>query len=125
MAPATVVDGRRGVTRWKPGDRVPGILFQNWLDGPLTAAKPAARDWRRHRRHAGVFVVLKEEGLVRSAGPPEAIRDPLRLPCAADGLERIGPRDRSQAGRTVLSQGTPAFPSLLCNFCAAQAPRAS
>ena len=52
------------VTAWKPGDRVAGIFMQNWLDGPLTAAKARGALGGDIDGMLADYVVLKEDGLV-------------------------------------------------------------
>jgi len=52
-----------GVSVWKPGDRVAGIFMQNWLDGPLTAAKARGALGGDIDGMLTDFVVLKEAGL--------------------------------------------------------------
>src|SRR6187402_2831887 len=53
-----------GVTRWKVGDRVAGIFFRDWVDGPFnlkyhgTAAGGSIHGWLRE------FVAYPEHGLV-------------------------------------------------------------
>jgi NADPH:quinone reductase-like Zn-dependent oxidoreductase len=95
-----------GVTRVKPGDRVAGIFFQGWLDGPIRAE---VHDTALGGAVDGMLaeqVVLSEEGLVLL---PDFLtyEEAACLPCAAvtawNGLVEQG---GLRAGETVLLLGT-------------------
>lgn len=94
-----------GVNNWKPGDRVCGCFFQNWIDGPITDA--AVRS-TLGSEHDGVFaelVTFESSGLVAI---PDGLsfEEAATLPCAAvtawHGLHAGG----CASGKTVLLQGT-------------------
>jgi NADPH:quinone reductase-like Zn-dependent oxidoreductase len=93
------------VKAWKPGDRVAGIFMQNWLDGPLTAAKARGALGGDVDGMLTDFVVLKESGLV---AVPEHLsyQEAATLPCAAvTAWNALGSGDL-KPGATVLIQGT-------------------
>ena len=94
-----------GVTRWKPGDRVAGIFMQNWLDGPLTAAKAKGALGGDMDGMAAEYVALKETGLVRL---PEhmSFEEAATLPCAAVTAWNALAAGNLKPGATVLIQGT-------------------
>lgn len=93
------------VKAWKPGDRVAGIFMQNWLDGPLTAAKARGALGGDVDGMLTDFVVLRESGLV---AVPEHLsyQEAATLPCAAvTAWNALGSGDL-KPGATVLIQGT-------------------
>ena len=94
-----------GVTRWKPGDRVAGIFMQNWLDGPLTAAKAKGALGGDMDGMAAEYVALRETGLVRL---PEhlSFEEAATLPCAAVTAWNALAAGNLKPGATVLIQGT-------------------
>ena len=70
-----------GVTQFRPGDRVAGTFFQDWLDGPPT---PAMGDSLGHPPAAGMlaeYVVLPERGLAPLA-ESLTFEQAATLPCA-------------------------------------------
>ena len=101
----TAVGGR--VSRWKVGDRVPGVFLPKWLDGELSAEKyvsplgGAAAD--------GVlaeYVVFDEQAVVRS---PENLSDAeaATLPVAAlTAWHAVARRSQVRRDETALIQGT-------------------
>ena len=94
-----------GVTAWKPGDRVAGIFMQNWLDGPLTAAKSRGALGGDIDGMLADFVVLKEPGLV--AIPDHlSFQEAATLPCAAVTAWNALAAGEIKPGATVLIQGT-------------------
>ncbi len=100
-----VVSVGEGVTACKPGDRVAGIFMQNWLDGPLTAAKSKGALGGDIDGMLATHVVLKETGVVAI---PDHLSFPEAacLPCAgvtAWNALRAAPL---QPGEVVLIQGT-------------------
>ena len=94
-----------GVTAWKPGDRVAGIFMQNWLDGPITAAKTKGALGGDIDGMLAEYVVLKESGLVRI---PEhlSFQEAATLPCAAVTAWNALASGDVKPGSTVLIQGT-------------------
>jgi NADPH:quinone reductase-like Zn-dependent oxidoreductase len=70
-----------GVRQYRPGDRVAGIFFQNWMDGPPTRAMG---DSLGHPPAAGMladYVVLPERGVVPLAASL-SFEEAATLPCA-------------------------------------------
>ena len=101
----TVVEAGAGVTAWKPGDRVAGIFMQNWLDGPLTAAKARGALGGDIDGMLADFVVLREEGLV--ALPDHlSFQEGATLPCAALTAWNALAAGDLKPGATVLILGT-------------------
>jgi NADPH:quinone reductase-like Zn-dependent oxidoreductase len=94
-----------GVTAWKPGDRVAGIFMQNWLDGPLTAAKARGALGGDIDGMLADYVVLNENGLVRI---PDhlSFQEAATLPCAAVTAWNAVATGDVKPGSTVLIQGT-------------------
>ena len=93
------------VTSWKPGDRVAGIFMQNWLDGPLTAAKGRGALGGDVDGMLTDFIVLKEPGLV--AIPDHlSFQEAATLPCAAVTAWNALAAGELKPGSTVLIQGT-------------------
>ncbi len=92
--------------RFKVGDRVAAIFFQNWLSGRAAGDTAASALGGALNGMLTQFVTLHENGLV--AIPPSlSFEEAAALPCAGvtawAGLLRCG---RLQAGDTVLLQGT-------------------
>jgi NADPH:quinone reductase-like Zn-dependent oxidoreductase len=94
-----------GVTRFKPGDRVAAIFMQNWLDGPLTAAKARGALGGDIDGMAAQFVLLPDSGLVHL--PPHlSFEEAATLPCAAVTAWNAVAAGNLKPGSTVLIQGT-------------------
>jgi NADPH:quinone reductase-like Zn-dependent oxidoreductase len=94
-----------GVTAWRPGDRVMGIFMQNWLDGPLTAAKARGALGGDIDGMLADYVILKQEGLV--AIPDHlSFQEAATLPCAAVTAWNALAAGEVKPGATVLIQGT-------------------
>jgi NADPH:quinone reductase-like Zn-dependent oxidoreductase len=100
-----VVEVGAGVTAWKPGDRVAGIFMQNWLEGPMTAAKTKGALGGDVDGMLAEMVVLRETGLVRV---PEhlSFAEAAALPCAAVTAWNALKAGGVKAGSTVLILGT-------------------
>jgi NADPH:quinone reductase-like Zn-dependent oxidoreductase len=70
-----------GVSQYRPGDRVAGIFFQDWMDGPPTRAMGESLG---HPPAAGMlvdYVVLPERGVVPLAASL-SFEEAATLPCA-------------------------------------------
>ncbi len=94
-----------GVTAWKPGDRVMAIFMQNWLDGPLTAARSRGALGGDIDGMMSDYVVLNEDGLV--AVPDHlSFQEAATLPCAAVTAWNALAAGDLKPGSTVLIQGT-------------------
>ena len=95
-----------GVSRVKPGDRVAGIFFQDWLDGRIEAAYHKSALGGAINGMFAEHVTLSEHGVVPL---PEylSFEEGASLPCAAvtawNGLVEQG---YLMAGETVLLLGT-------------------
>ena len=100
-----VVEAGAGVTLWKPGDRVAGIFMQNWIDGPLTAARAKGALGGDIDGMLSEYVVLRETGLVAI---PEhmSFQEAATLPCAAVTAWNALATGEVKPGATVLIQGT-------------------
>ncbi len=94
-----------GVTAWKPGDRVAGIFMQNWLDGPLTAARAKGALGGDIDGMLADFVVLPESGLVAVPGHL-SFQEAATLPCAAVTAWNALIAGDLKPGATALIQGT-------------------
>ena len=94
------------VTRVKPGDRVAGIFFQNWLSGDIdahhfTSALGGAIDGMLAEQ-----VVLHEDGVV-PIPPYMSYEEAATLPCAAvTSWQALVSKGGMKAGDTILIQGT-------------------
>ncbi len=93
------------VTRFKKGDRVASIFFQQWLEGRFKPEHFATRAGRRHRRHV---VAVRDAQRKRPRRDPEApelrgsghaaLRRRHRLECARDPRSHAAGRFRVAAG---------------------------
>jgi NADPH:quinone reductase-like Zn-dependent oxidoreductase len=95
-----------GVTRVKPGDRVMGLLAQNWLAGPPTLERRRATLGSPLDGMLAERVVLSAEGLVHT---PEHLSDieASTLPCAAlTAWNALFEHGNLAPGDTLLVQGT-------------------
>lgn len=101
-----VVAVGQGVTEWKPGDRVAGTFFQNWIEGPPSAGKQKGALGGDIDGMLAAEIALRADGLVRI---PEHLSyaEGATLPCAAvtawNALFNVA---KTQPGDTVLMQGT-------------------
>jgi NADPH:quinone reductase-like Zn-dependent oxidoreductase len=100
-----VLAAGEGVAGFKPGDRVAGIFMQNWLEGPLTAAKARGALGGDIDGMLAEHVVLDEQGLVRI---PDHLsyEEASTLPCAAVTAWNALAAGEVKPGGTVLIQGT-------------------
>ena len=95
-----------GVSRVKPGDRVAGIFFQDWLGGGIEVAHHKSALGGARNGMFAEYVTLSENGVVKL---PEyfSFEEAASLPCAAvtawNGLVEQG---HLFAGETVLLLGT-------------------
>ncbi|MGB6725326.1 MAG: NAD(P)-dependent alcohol dehydrogenase [Terracidiphilus sp.] len=94
-----------GVAAFKPGDRVAGIFMQNWLEGPLTAAKARGALGGDIDGTLAEQIVLKEQGLVRI---PDRLsfEEAATLPCTGVTAWNALAAGDVKPGGTVLILGT-------------------
>lgn len=95
-----------GVTRVQPGDRVAGIFFQTWFDGPLVAEVHARALGGSVDGMLAEYVVLSEQGLVKL---PDYLtyEEAACLPCAGvTAWNSLFEQGQLKPGQTVLLQGT-------------------
>ncbi|HEX4020478.1 MAG TPA: NAD(P)-dependent alcohol dehydrogenase [Acidobacteriaceae bacterium] len=95
-----------GVTRVRVGDRVAGIILQNWQDGELTAAKAKGALGGDIDGMLAELVVLHESGVVPI---PDYMtyQQAATLPCAAlTAWHALTVATQVKAGDTVVIQGT-------------------
>jgi NADPH:quinone reductase-like Zn-dependent oxidoreductase len=95
-----------GVTRVKPGGRVAGIFFQNWLSGDILAHHfPSALGGSIDGMLAEQ-IVLHEDGVV-PIPPYMSYEEAATLPCAAvTSWQALVSKGGMKAGDTILVQGT-------------------
>jgi len=95
-----------GVTRFRPGDRVAGCFFQQWIDGPHTKEKGRSALGGAIDGVAREYAVFSEDGLV---AVPASLTDEQAacLPCAAVTAWHALFEERPVLpGETVLLLGT-------------------
>ncbi|MGH9696728.1 MAG: zinc-dependent alcohol dehydrogenase family protein, partial [Bryobacteraceae bacterium] len=95
-----------GVTRFRPGDRVAGCFFQQWIDGPHTKEKGRSALGGAIDGVAREYAVFSEDGLV---AVPASLTDEeaAALPCAAvTAWHALFEERPSIPGETVLLLGT-------------------
>jgi NADPH:quinone reductase-like Zn-dependent oxidoreductase len=94
-----------GVTKWKPGDRVVGCFFQNWIDGPISEKATKGALGGDRDGVLAELVLLEENGLVPlPAGL--SFEEAATLPCAALTAWNALTGGGCGPGQTVLLQGT-------------------
>jgi len=96
-----------GVTRYRPGDRVAGLFFQNWEDGPAFPGTGPALGAPPAKVMLGEYVTLPETGVVPLAASL-SFEEAATLPCAgvtAWNALMEGPRP-VRPGDVVLILGT-------------------
>jgi NADPH:quinone reductase-like Zn-dependent oxidoreductase len=94
------------VTRFRPGDRVAGCFFQQWIDGPHTKEKGRSALGGAINGVAREYIVFSEDGLV---AVPASLTDEeaASLPCAAvTAWHALFEERPSVPGETVLLLGT-------------------
>lgn len=95
-----------GVTRWKTGDRVAGIFFRDWVEGPFELSYHKAALGGSAPGMLAEHVVLPEHSLVPV---PEhlSLAEAACLPCAGvTAWQALFRRGDLKAGETVLALGT-------------------
>jgi NADPH:quinone reductase-like Zn-dependent oxidoreductase len=95
-----------GVTRFKVGDRVAGIFFEDWLDGAPTAASLATARGGNSGGMLSEVVVTDAEGLV-TIPTHLSYEEAATLPCAGvTAWVGLFKRGGLEAGDFVLLEGT-------------------
>ena len=118
-----VVAVGRGVTRFKPGDRVAAIFFQRWIEGRPNADTHGSALGGQLDGMLCEYVCLSEQGLV---GIPHGYshEEASTLPCAAvTAWNGLVTRGRMQPGDNVLILGTGGVSIFGLQFAAAAGAR--
>lgn len=101
-----VVAAGESVTRFRLGDRVAGIFFEGWIDGPPSEASLATDRGGNAGGMLSEYVVSHEDGLV-SIPSHLSYEEAATLPCAAvTAWVGLFKRGRLQPGQYVLLEGT-------------------
>lgn len=119
-----VVAVGESVTRVKPGDRVAGIFFQNWLAGGSDASHAASALGGSLDGMWAELVVLHEDGVVKI---PDYMtyEDAATLPCAAvTAWQSMVTLGNMKAGDTILILGTGGVSIFALQFAKAAGVRA-
>ncbi len=100
-----VVEMGQGVSRWKSGDRVAGIFFQEWLGGKISEAAARSALGGAIDGVLAEFVAFREDGLV---AVPDYLsyEEAATLPCAAVTAWNALTSGALTSGQTVLTLGT-------------------
>ncbi len=104
-AAGEVVETGEGVTRWKSGDRVVPIFFQNWVAGRITAEVPASALGGAIDGVLCEYAVFDEQGLVPL---PQhlSFEEGATLPCAGVTAWNCLYSGHLTCGDTVLVMGS-------------------
>ena len=95
-----------GVTRFAPGDRVAGIFFERWIDGP-PSAESLASDRGGHSGGMLSEVIVSHENALVHIPAHLSYEEASTLPCAAvTAWVGLFKRGRLQPGQYVLLEGT-------------------
>jgi len=100
-----VMEVGEGVTRWKPGDRVMPIFFQNWLAGGITPDVPASALGGARDGVLREYALFGEEGLV-PIPPRLSFEEGATLPCAGVAAWHCLHSGALTCGDTVLVLGS-------------------
>jgi NADPH:quinone reductase-like Zn-dependent oxidoreductase len=95
-----------GVTRVKPGDRVAGAFMQDWICGPVAAAKVRSALGGNLDGMLAEYVLLDERGVVKFPAHL-SFAEAAALPCAAlTAWHALTCQGGLKPGESVLAQGT-------------------
>ena len=100
-----VVEVGEGVTRWRVGDRVIPIFFQNWLAGGITPDVPPSALGGGCDGILREYALFGEEGLV-SLPPHLSFEEGATLPCAGVSAWNCLYSGNLTCGDTVLVMGS-------------------
>jgi NADPH:quinone reductase-like Zn-dependent oxidoreductase len=101
-----VVATGESVARFRVGDRVAGIFFEGWIDGPPSEASLATDRGGNPGGMLSEYVVSHEDGLV-SIPSHLSYEEAATLPCAAvTAWVGLFKRGRLEPGQYVLLEGT-------------------
>lgn len=118
-----IVEIGEGGSRWKPGDRVAGIFFQNWLAGRLDEAAAKSALGGDIDGVLSEYVLFHEEGLVRI--PPHlSYEEAATLPCAGVTAWNALTSGGLLCGQTVLTLGSGGVSTFALQFAKAAGARA-
>jgi len=100
-----IVEIGDGVSRWKPGDRVAGIFFQEWLGGKINETAEGSALGGSIDGVLAEYVVFSQDGLV--AVPAHlSYEEAATLPCAAVTAWNALTSGELTCGQSVLTLGT-------------------
>ncbi len=113
-----IVEIGEGVSRWKAGDRVAGIFFQQWLGGKITEAAARSALGGAIDGVLAEFVIFHEDGVV--AVPQHlSYEEGATLPCAAVTAWNALTSGGLTCGQSVLTLGTGGVSTFALQFAKA------
>jgi NADPH:quinone reductase-like Zn-dependent oxidoreductase len=117
-----IVEIGEGVSRWKTGDRVAGIFFQEWLGGKITETAARSALGGAIDGVLAEFVVFHDDGLV--AIPKHlSYEEGATLPCAAVTAWNALTSGGLTCGQSVLTLGTGGVSTFALQFAKAAGAR--
>ena len=117
-----IVEIGDGVSRWKAGDRVAGIFFQEWLGGKITETAARSALGGAIEGVLAEFVVFHDDGLV--AIPKHlSYEEGATLPCAAVTAWNALTSGGLTCGQSVLTLGTGGVSTFALQFAKAAGAR--
>ena len=117
-----VVEVGGDVSRWKPGDRVAGIFFQEWLGGKISEAAGRSALGGGINGVLAEFVVFHERGLVM-VPHHLSYEEAATLPCAAVTAWNALTSGGLTCGQSVLTLGTGGVSTFALQFAKAAGAR--
>jgi NADPH:quinone reductase-like Zn-dependent oxidoreductase len=120
-AAGEVVAVGRGVTRFKPGDRVANCFMDNWASGPFTDAAKGALGSERDGVFAELIVCHERHAVTVPA--TIGFEEAATLPCAAVTAWNALTAGSAGRGMTVLLQGTGGVSIFALQFAKAMGAR--
>ena len=121
-AAGEVIEIGEGVSRWKPGDRVAGIFFQEWLGGKINETAGRSALGGAIDGVLAEFVVFRQDGLVMV---PDHLsyEEAATLPCAAVTAWNALTSGGLTCGQSVLTLGTGGVSTFALQFAKAAGAR--